>query len=130
MEWLKDEILFPWLWENVDDNFSAYCFCKKIFHSVIYGKTIIVYACSSKHTKIVSTERTYYGMCVFLNAEPQAPIVQNLVTGQFNLNNTQISLSDYSSIVLTPDVPETPILGEKNISKFFERDDTTKVEIL
>jgi len=32
--------------------------------------------------------------------------------------------------VLTPDVPKAPILGEKNITPFFERDATTKAEIL
>jgi len=58
---------------------------------------------------------------MFLNAKPQTPLVQDLVTGPSNLYNRHTSLSDYNSLVLTPDAPKSPILGEKNITQFFEK---------
>lgn len=133
MEWLKDETLSPWLRENANDKFSAYCcFCKKNFSLSNMGKQSLTnHARSSKHSKIIiSIEKKNYGMHMFLNAKPQTPLVQNLVTGSSNLNNPHTSLSDYNSSVLTPDVPKSPILGEKNITQFFEKDATTKAEIL
>jgi len=80
---------------------------------------------------IISIERKTYGMNMFLNGKLQTPIVQHSVTSPSNLDNTQTS--DHNSIVLTPDVPKSVDLGilkEKNITKFFERDATTKAEIL
>lgn len=132
VEWLKDETLSPWLRENANDKFSAYCsFCKKNFSLSNMGiQSLTSHARSSKHSKIISIEKKNYGMHMFLNAKPQTPLVQDLVTGSSNLNNPHTSLSDYNSLVLTPDVPKSPILGEKNITTFFEKDATTKAEIL
>jgi len=59
VDWLKDEKLSPWLRENANDKFSAYCsFCKKTFSLSNMGKqSLASHARSSKHIAIISTEK-------------------------------------------------------------------------
>lgn len=75
VDWLTDESLSPWLRENANNKFSAYCcFCKKNFSLSNMGKqSLAIHSRSSKHTSIISTEKKNYGMQIFLNDKPQPP---------------------------------------------------------